>query len=587
MAAKSPSPWNTAFKSRTDLNAFSDNAIGLFALALRFGIEDLVSVAADAITDGHDDKKCDLVHIDPDEGYAVVAQCYFSTKARQSAPANKASDLNTAVSWLLQMPLKQLPEQIKSPAERLRAALEDGTVHSIHFWYVHNLPESKNVFDELESVEASAKAALKNCFPESALKLYCLEVGESRLDEWYQETQSPILVTDQCEVKVASGFKVTGPDWSAFVTAVPAAFLHKLYKQHKTKLFSANVRDYLGSRSSDSNINNGIKKTAESEGENFWVFNNGLTILVNQFEPSKGKLSFNGISIVNGAQTTGAIGSLAKAPSAKVMVPARFVQTTNEQLVFDIIRYNNSQNKVSASDFRSTDPIQKRLRNEITKVRDARYDGGRRGSHSDAIQRPSNLMPSYTIGQALMALHGDPITAYNRKSQIWVDDALYAKVFNDDTRATHLVFAYSLLRAIEDKKIELIAKIKGAGSSLTSSEHKQIEFFRKRGANYLLVTAIAACLEVFLGSKVHNLFRLSFSDKTSPKDGQKLWSGIVETVLPLCVHLDDAFTDGLRSNEKIRKAIDKFQSLVEVTAASNKSVYHQFASRVFRFGAKK
>jgi hypothetical protein len=217
---------------------------------------------------------------------------------------------------------------------------------------------------------------------------------------------------------VKKGFQVSGPGWSAYVTAIPAAFIHKLYKEHKTKLFSANVRDYLASRSSDTNINNGIKRTAESDGENFWVFNNGLTVLVNSFEPVGGKLKFKGISIVNGAQTTGAIGSLSAAPASNVLVPARFVQTTDEQLVFDIIRYNNSQNKVSASDFRSTDPIQKRLRQEITKVRDARYDGGRRGSHSDAILRPSNLMPSYTVGQALMALHGDPITAYNRKSQI-------------------------------------------------------------------------------------------------------------------------------------------------------------------------
>lgn len=32
-------PWETAFKARDDLQAYSDNALGLFALGLKFGIE--------------------------------------------------------------------------------------------------------------------------------------------------------------------------------------------------------------------------------------------------------------------------------------------------------------------------------------------------------------------------------------------------------------------------------------------------------------------------------------------------------------------------------------------------------------------
>src|SRR5664279_1665265 len=83
--------WESALNARSDLMAYGDNSIGLFALALRFSREDLGSVAADSITDGSDDKKCDMVYIDRDEGAAVIAQCYLSRSARGSAPANKAS----------------------------------------------------------------------------------------------------------------------------------------------------------------------------------------------------------------------------------------------------------------------------------------------------------------------------------------------------------------------------------------------------------------------------------------------------------------------------------------------------------------
>lgn len=81
----------------------------------------------------------------------------------------------------------------------------------------------------------------------------------------------------------------------------------------KSKAFSANVRDYLGSRRSDANIDNGIKKSAEESPDDFWMYNNGVTVLVNSFEfvsSRKPVLKISGLWIVNGAQTTGATGSL-------------------------------------------------------------------------------------------------------------------------------------------------------------------------------------------------------------------------------------------------------------------------------------
>ena len=43
----------------------------------------------------------------------------------------------------------------------LRAAIEDGKVKSIQFWYVHNLSESENVRNELRTVQATAVSSLR------------------------------------------------------------------------------------------------------------------------------------------------------------------------------------------------------------------------------------------------------------------------------------------------------------------------------------------------------------------------------------------------------------------------------------------
>lgn len=579
--------WQTAFQAREDLKIHGSDAIGLFALALKFNLEDLESVAADSITGGSDDKKADIVYINKEEKFAVIAQCYQSKKTqRKSAKANKASDLNTAIGWLLQREESDLPASLLSAARELRSAIGSDDIDTIHIWYVHNLPESENVEKELKTVEASAKAALHRKFSTKEIRVVALEVGQNKLTEWYQNSKTPILVNAEFTIEIEGGYEIKGPRWKAFATSISAQFLHDTYKKYTTQLFSANVRDYLGSRSSDSNINNAIKITAEKEHENFWPFNNGLTVLVNSFKETaqggKRNLVFDGMSIVNGAQTSGAIGSLDTKPKTNTFIQTRFIQTSDKDLIQKIIQFNNSQNQVTASDFRSTHPIQKRLKEEITKIPSAEYEGGRRGGAADAIQRRTNLIPSYTAGQALTAFHGNPIIAYNKKTEIWANDKYYSDCFNDRTTGVHLVFTYSLLRSVENKKFILLRKEKENESKMTTLEKEQIEFFRQRGSIYLFVTAVSACLETILGHSIDNKFRLSFGGKVSPSDAQLIWENIIEVVSPLASQLEGALSDGLKNNEKVTTAVKTFSTLIDATKTGNKKIYDEFSKKVLK-----
>ena len=488
MTTASVSPWLSNYQELSELAEYGDNALGVFALALRFDVEDLVATAAEAITDGTNDKKCDVVFIDPGQRVAVVAQCYFSQKQKSEAPSNKASDLNAAANWLLLADIDTVPERIQSHAAELRHRLERDEIDRVYFWYVHNLPQSKNVASELQTLEHTVKSAITTRFPNSGAKVQALEVGNERLNDWYHDTQSPILVNGDYTLDIDDGFELAGPSWQAYVTALPIQFLRKEFKAHGVKLFSANIRDYLGSIKSDANINHGIQRTAESEPDNFWPYNNGLTILVNSFsslelKSGKKRLKFSGMSIVNGAQTTGAIAGLSATPPTKAKVSVRFIKTEEQVILYNIIRYNNSQNKVAAADFRSTDGIQKRLRAEFSAIPNAEYDGGRRGGLTDAIKRRPNLLASGTVGQALAAMHGDATVAYNQKSEIWSNDGIYNKYFNDQLSASHIVFAYALLRAIEERKSELFSKSRTAPETLTDSEEKQLAFFPQTGCN--------------------------------------------------------------------------------------------------------
>ena len=572
--------YEQVLQSREDLKRYGNNALLLFALEMRFGIEDIHTVAADALTDGHDDKKCDLVYINVDEGSAVIAQGYSSTdSSKREAPANKASDLNTASAWLLSRELTDLPDRIKPAATQLRNALKNGQIKTIQFWYVHNLPESRNVKNELKTVQGSASDSLRQLLGATPLlpNVTAIEVGSEQLDDWYKALTMPILVLEKFEVEIIGGYPIHGDDWSAFVTAVPAKWLHQIFHDYKDDLFSANIRGYLGSRKVDANINNGIKTTASDDADHFWVYNNGLTILTNSFEHDAlgNKLLIQGISIVNGAQTTGAVGSLATPPDPVAMVPARFVQCNNQDVITRIIQFNNSQNQVEAPDFRSGDDIQKRLREEFASIPSVTYLGGRRGGYEDRMRRPANLLPSDTAGQALAAFHGDVLIAYNEKSQIWVADGLYSRFFSNRTTAGHIVLAYSLLRAVEERKRQL-----SDDKDLTSQQAKTLAFFRNRGATFLLASAISASLEIVLGKPVHDKFSIVFNENKSPQEAMKIWEPIVNISGSFSERLMVGLEGGLNNAERVNRAISDFTSFMEATSVANSNIYSAFSSNV-------
>jgi hypothetical protein len=94
---EAPNAWEDAYKARFIGSSFGNDAIGLFALALQYNLEDLDAIGAESITGDGNDKKCDLFYFDKEESRCVIAQCHVAQKPKASAPANKASDLTVFI----------------------------------------------------------------------------------------------------------------------------------------------------------------------------------------------------------------------------------------------------------------------------------------------------------------------------------------------------------------------------------------------------------------------------------------------------------------------------------------------------------
>ena len=158
-----------------------------------------------------------------------------------------------------------------------------------------------------------------------------------------------------------------------YIGQVSGAELSEIYKRDKYKLFTMNIRDYVG----DTGTNRGIADTAKAKPHDFIFFNNGVSAIATEVRPDQDDpavLHCERFSIINGAQT---VRSLRKAhernpdPVRKARVVLRIMQfrfTKDSEFLSDVTRYNNTQNSIKISDFRSNDPVQKDLRNKFSRI---------------------------------------------------------------------------------------------------------------------------------------------------------------------------------------------------------------------------
>ena len=200
-------------------------------------------LAAEAMTDGSNDKKIDFCHLDRTTQCAVVAQGYTSKEwGKKAAPANKASDLIAAVGWLFSGDMDQVPEKLRTVAIDLRRAVNEGEINRLDFLYIHNCQESDNVENELRTAAKTASDVIQN----KAIAVGHRELGIGELESLCLATESEILVQDTFTVPAKNVIEETEKAWRSIVTTMPGNWLYELHARHGNRLFStANYRDYL------------------------------------------------------------------------------------------------------------------------------------------------------------------------------------------------------------------------------------------------------------------------------------------------------------------------------------------------------
>lgn len=156
----------------------------------------------------------------------------------------------------------------------------------------------------------------------------------------------------------------------SYVTTIDASQIHSLYRKKRQALFNLNIRNFIG----DTRTNKGILKTVEKEPHKFFFYNNGISAIASKViaNSKTGELECKNFSIINGAQTFRSVsraytklGSQSESGVRDLAVMIKLTETPNifkdTHFVEQVTQYNNTQNAVKISDFRSNDGVQKSL----------------------------------------------------------------------------------------------------------------------------------------------------------------------------------------------------------------------------------
>jgi hypothetical protein len=165
--------------------------------------------------------------------------------------------------------------------------------------------------------------------------------------------------------------KISGgsSDFATYLAAVPGVVIAELYGRYGSRLLEGNVRSFLSARGK---VNKGIRTTVLSEPEMFLAYNNGITATatgVSARDDDSVITHIRDLQIVNGGQTTASLFYIERddgknARFDDVVVQMKLVVVNPDravELVPNISRYANSQNKVSEADFFSNSPFHVRM----------------------------------------------------------------------------------------------------------------------------------------------------------------------------------------------------------------------------------
>lgn len=347
-------------------NKYYTRSIAALAIIMRCGIDH--ESAAQTVTDGYHDMGIDAVYNDTTQKKLILVQSKWRKDGNGGISQEEANTFVAGVKRLINLDFSGCNAKLASKQQEITSAIRDMD-YQIEMIFCHTGSQNIDTY-----VLRPVNELLGQVNEDEATEL--LVFIESKLQDLYDYLangqNSDNIVLD--DVLLNNWGTVDAP-YKAYYGTIPVAAIGEWYRQYGNRLFAKNIRYYKGS----TEVNQGIKEVLKTEPDKFFYYNNGIKILCKKItkkaaystDRNTGLFVLEGVSLVNGAQTTGTIGSVyAETPellsSACVYIQMIDLGESNEGQASQITKLSNTQNRIEGKDFASLDPNQERLRMELS-----------------------------------------------------------------------------------------------------------------------------------------------------------------------------------------------------------------------------
>lgn len=334
-------------------------AIAIAALKIAADIEDVVAVAS--LVDGGDDNGIDAVFYDPQTKTLFLVQSKWSGAHASSIASGEVLKFLQGVQDLVSLKKERFNEKI----QKRWSILEDALTKLTSVQLIIAYPGSGKIDSDIQS-KIDDFVRSQN---DTSDLFYFQSITQRELFQYFVREAAPPQI--DLTIRLSHYGLVEAPLQAVYgqVSAIDVAAWHR---EHGNNLFSGNIRHFLGIKSE---VNAAIAETLGGEPQNFWYYNNGITMIVEELKKqaiggndrSVGVFDCKKVTIVNGAQTAGTIGRQLSDQSSPAFLQLRVIVVDNPEspLGKKITRASNTQNRIDARNFVALDPEQERIRTEL------------------------------------------------------------------------------------------------------------------------------------------------------------------------------------------------------------------------------
>ncbi len=231
--------------------------------------------------------------------------------------------------------------------------------------------------------------------------------------------------------------------------------------KNRDYVFESNIRQWMQFKTS---VNKGLRDTLQNNPDKFYYYNNGITIVVEDFEElGDNMLTLHAPQIVNGAQTSNSVLDHAKRThNMEGFMTVTIIKADDEQEQNNITKYRNSQNAVRGKDLVSLMDFHKSIKSQLknsgyfyeiqagsfdtrTKSQQCEYDGDETYNNYLPDNHKKVIVAKDAIQVLVAGIEQRPTEAYSSPAQFLPRGSKYDDVFNENLKDDYRLLLYPYL----------------------------------------------------------------------------------------------------------------------------------------------